>query len=67
MDLLVELQLLPSKSEARKLIKNGGVYINNEKVIDENCFIEQSYFIANHLMLLAIGKKKKVLIKFKSI
>ena len=66
-DLLVELQLLPSKSEARKLIKNGGVYINNEKVIDENCFIEQSYFIANHLMLLAIGKKKKVLIKFKSI
>src|SRR5207248_2893943 len=35
-DLLAKTGLQTSKSEARRLIRNGGVYINNMKVLDEN-------------------------------
>jgi len=62
-DVLVQLNLLPSKGEARKLIKNGGVYINNEKITDENCCILQTHLISNRLMLLATGKKNKIIIR----
>ncbi len=62
-DILVQLKLLPSKGEARKLIKNGGVYINNEKVLDENYLIEKNSFISDRLMLIATGKKNKILVK----
>lgn len=61
-DLLVEIGLQTSKSEARRLIRNGGVSINNEKIGDENCVIEDKFFIDNRLMLIAAGKKNKMLI-----
>ena len=35
-NLLVESQIMPSKSEARRLIMQGGITVNNEKVIDPN-------------------------------
>jgi len=64
-DVLADLKISSSKGEARKLIKNGGVYINNDKVIDENCVIEQIHFISSRLMLLATGKKNKFLIRLR--
>lgn len=64
-DLLVELGLQPSKGEAKRLVRNGGVYINNEKVSDENCAIGQEHLIANRLILLATGKKNKILIRLR--
>lgn len=35
-NLLVESNIMPSKSEARRLIMQGGITVNNEKVIDPN-------------------------------
>ena len=35
-DLLVEANLSESKSESRRLVRGGGVYLNNEKINDEN-------------------------------
>lgn len=64
-DLLVELGLQPSKGEARKLIKNGGVSINNEKISDENSSITENHLIANRLILLATGKKNKILVRLR--
>lgn len=64
-DLLVELGLQPSKGEARRLVRNGGVYINNEKITDENCTIDSTHLIANRLILLATGKKNKILIRLR--
>ena len=34
MDLLIACGLTPSKSEARRLIAGGGVFVNDEKVND---------------------------------
>lgn len=66
-DLLVEIGLQSSKGEARRLIRNGGVYINNEKIEDENCIIEDKFLIENRLMLIAAGKKNKILIRIGEI
>lgn len=35
-DLLAKCEIFPSKSEARRLIKQGGLYLNDEKVTDMN-------------------------------
>lgn len=62
-DLITKVGLQPSKGEARRLIKNGGVYINNEKVEDENAILGAQHLIEGRLLLLAVGKKNKVLIR----
>ncbi len=62
-DLLVEIGLQSSKSEARRLIRNGGVYLNNEKIEDENYIVDDYSLIDNRLMLLAAGKKNKMLVR----
>lgn len=63
LDLIVKTGLQSSKSEARRLIKNGGVYLNNEKVTDENGSVESKDLIEGRLILLAVGKKNKMLIR----
>ena len=40
LDLLVETNLCPSKSEAKRMVLQGGVKINNEKVIDEYLIVK---------------------------
>lgn len=64
-DLLVQIGLQASKGDARRLIRNGGVYVNNEKIEDENCLIEENLLIDNRLLLLAAGKKNKMLVRIK--
>ena len=63
LDLMYQVGLQPSKSEARRTIRNGGVYLNNEKIVDENYTIQSHDLIENRILLLAVGKKNKVLIK----
>ena len=36
LDLLVEIKLLPSKAEARRNVVQGGIMINDEKILDPN-------------------------------
>ena len=62
-DLIANLGLQPSKGEARRLIRNGGVYLNNIKVEEENQSIISSDLIEGRLLLLAVGKKNKVLLR----
>lgn len=62
-DLIVKVGLQPSKGEARRLIRNGGVYMNNEKLLDENGSVLQTHLIDGRLLLLAVGKKSKMLIR----
>jgi tyrosyl-tRNA synthetase len=64
-DLLVETGLQTSKGEAKRLMRNGGIYVNNEKIDDENYVISPDQLIAHRFMLLAAGKKNKMLIRLK--
>ncbi|RLQ94328.1 tyrosine--tRNA ligase [Falsibacillus albus] len=54
-DLLVELELLRSKGEARKMILNGGVKIDGEKIKD----IHQNLIVVEG-MVIQVGKRKFV-------
>lgn len=65
-DLIVKTGMQSSKSEARRLIRNGGVYVNNEQMSDENHTITKDKLIEGRLLLLAIGKKNKQLIRIVS-
>jgi tyrosyl-tRNA synthetase len=64
-DVLVATGLQPSKGEARRLIRNGGVSLNNEKISDENYSITSDRLIEGRLLLLAAGKKNKMLVRVK--
>ena len=57
LDIMVAAELCPSKSEARRLVEQGGVSIDSEKVLDPKAEIEKNEFV------LAKGKKKVVKLK----
>jgi len=62
-DLLVKTELLKSKSEARRMLENGGVYLNNEKMADITRHISANDLLDGRLLLLAVGKKNKKIIR----
>ena len=57
MDLLVACGLAPSKGEARRLVQQGGVSVNDEKVGSIACRFDRDQFTGEGLM---IKKGKKV-------
>jgi tyrosyl-tRNA synthetase len=61
-DLLVKSEMVASKNEGKRLIKNGGVRINDEKVEDENEIIWKSKFDEKGKLKLSTGKKKHILV-----
>ncbi len=61
-DLATRLGMTPSKSEASRLIKNGGAYLNNEKVADVSFVIEASHLIDDTYLVIGVGKKNKILV-----
>lgn len=62
-DLMVKALLSPSKAEAKRLLHNGGVYLNNEKIAEEQYTISTNDLIGGRLILIAAGKKNKLLIR----
>jgi tyrosyl-tRNA synthetase len=48
------------------MIKGGGVYKNNAKVADESEHITESDLIDGRLLLLAAGKKNKMVVRVQS-
>ena len=62
LDLVIFSKLEKSKSEVRRLIKNNGVKINNEIIIDEKKIISIELFNDNFLKL-SLGKKRHIKIE----
>ncbi|QVL57211.1 MAG: tyrosine--tRNA ligase [Simkaniaceae bacterium] len=62
-DIAAKSGLLTSKAEGNRMIKNGGAYLNNEKIGDQSFFIQSNHIIGGKYLLLGAGKKKKILIK----
>ncbi|OBR92775.1 MULTISPECIES: tyrosine--tRNA ligase [Clostridium] len=56
-ELLVNLQILTSKSEARRLIQQNGLTVNDEKITDPKLLITKDNFKEGK-MLIRRGKKK---------
>ncbi|CDR33719.1 tyrosine--tRNA ligase [Criblamydia sequanensis] len=66
-DLIADSGLRPSKSAARRLIREGGVSLNNKKINDEEKVIQTEDLIGNRFVVVTLGKKQKMLVKQKKI
>uniref|UniRef100_A0A2P2QP18 Tyrosine--tRNA ligase n=1 Tax=Rhizophora mucronata TaxID=61149 RepID=A0A2P2QP18_RHIMU len=62
-DLSVSSGLLESKSSARRLLRQGGLYLNNGRVDDESKRIEVQDIVDGRVLLLSAGKKNKVIVQ----
>ena len=56
-DAMAGSPLLDSKSAARRIVKEGGAYLNNAKVSDENAIIDSTDFLHGEVALLRKGKR----------
>ena len=56
-DLLVATGVVDSKSAARRIVKEGGAYLNNEKVGSEDFRLEKSHFLCGKYAVLRKGKR----------
>ncbi|MEW9096371.1 MAG: tyrosine--tRNA ligase [Clostridiaceae bacterium] len=56
LDILVETKIIPSKGEGRRLIQQGGLNINDNKVTDVNLIVTEDDFIDGSIIIRR-GKK----------
>ena len=62
LELLVTVGLVPSKGEGRRLVEQGGLTINGEKVNDVTLVVNDSHFADGEMI---VKKGKKVFLKVK--
>lgn len=63
LDLLAEkTSIFPSKGEARRMMKGGGLSFNKEKIDDSESIINASYLLNNKYLLIQKGKKNYFII-----
>lgn len=51
-----------SKSDSKRLIRGGGVMVNNIKILDENFVINVDLLLKEDIIKLTLGKKRNILI-----
>ena len=62
-DLLSRVQLVPSKSEARRLVQSGGAYLNNRRLADPQTRVTQNQAIGGRLFVLRKGQRQQHLVR----
>jgi tyrosyl-tRNA synthetase len=62
-DLIARVRLAPSKSEARRLVQSGGVYLNNRRAADLHAKISAGDAIGGQVLLLRKGAKEQHLVR----
>ncbi|MFE1316707.1 tyrosine--tRNA ligase [Kitasatospora phosalacinea] len=65
-DLLVESGLAPSRSGARRTIKEGGAYLNNAKVTDEEAVATPDDLLHGRWLVLRRGKRNLAAVELAS-
>ena len=60
---LVEAGLAASNGEARRLVRGGGVKVNDGKVDDERSTVTNEHISDDGVIKLSVGKKKHVLLR----
>ncbi len=65
LDALCETKMCNSRGEAKKLVKAGGAYINNNKVDDLDHLLTMDSLASETILVLRSGKKKYHLVRFR--
>jgi tyrosyl-tRNA synthetase len=61
-DLVVRTELAASKSAAVRLVRQGGAYVNDERVADEDRLVDAGEFVDGRWLLLRAGKRQQHLV-----
>jgi tyrosyl-tRNA synthetase len=64
-ELLARIKLVPSRSEAMRLLKGGGVYVNNARVADEKARLIAADAIGGELFILRKGRKDQHIVRLR--
>lgn len=64
LDALVETGLAKSKGEARRLVQQGGIYVNNRRAADPEARLKESDLASETAIVLRSGKKRYALLRF---
>jgi tyrosyl-tRNA synthetase len=62
-DLLVRAQAAPSRSEARRLVQGGGVYVNNRRTADPQARLSRTEAIGGRVFVLRKGQKQQFVVR----
>jgi len=62
-DLLMEIKIVPSKTEGRRLIQGGGIYLNDNRIDDLNLIIDPAEYSPLDLIIRK-GKKSYHRVRF---
>ena len=64
LEVLLKAGVFKSKGEARRLLRNGGLYANNQRVDAEDQKMTASFLLAGNMSVIRTGKKNYHLLKF---
>ena len=64
-ELLTRVQLVTSRSEAMRLLKSGGVYVNNARVADEKARLTRADAVGGELFILRKGRKDQHIVRLR--
>ncbi len=56
--LMADASMAPSRSEARRLIRGGGVYLNGARVVDRVAVVGRGDLIEDRFVVVRVGKKR---------
>jgi tyrosyl-tRNA synthetase len=62
-DLVARAQLAGSKSDARRLVQSGGVYVNNRRASDPHMRVTRAHAIGGRVLILRRGTKQQHVVK----
>jgi tyrosyl-tRNA synthetase len=62
-DLIARVQLAASKSDARRLVQSGGVYVNNRRTADPQARVTRDQAIGGRVVILRRGTKHQHVVK----
>jgi tyrosyl-tRNA synthetase len=62
-EMLATVKLVTSRSEAARLVKSGGVYVNNIRATDERARLRIADAIGGQVILLRKGRKDQHVVK----
>ena len=63
LDLVVKCKMAASKTEARKLLRNKGISINGQLILNEEFVVTTHHMIEKSILLIKKGKKDKQIVK----
>jgi tyrosyl-tRNA synthetase len=64
LEVLAGCGVFKSKGEAKRLIANGGLYLNNQRVDSEAVVLNEQCLCSTHIAVVRTGKKNYHLLKF---